>query len=57
MNDRLYELDLIYSPDDAMECGKGWYLQQAYGEWKTSQLFEAKEEAIKAKNENKLIFN
>jgi len=46
-------MKLIYSHDDAMKCGKGWYWQR-YKDWKTSQLFKTDTEAFQAKHQNKL---
>lgn len=46
-------MKLIYSPDDRAKHGKGYYWQE-YRNWRTSQLFKTKEEAMKAKEQNKI---
>jgi len=43
-------MNLIFSPDD-----NGYYFQR-FSDWKTSQLFKTEKEAIKARKENKLIW-
>ncbi|MCK4760286.1 MAG: hypothetical protein KAT69_09550 [Candidatus Aminicenantes bacterium] len=47
---------LIYSPDDEINYGKGWYWQERKN-WKTSQLFKTEKEAMKAMLEDKLKWN
>ncbi len=47
--------DVVYSPDDEAETGKGWYIHD-YETNKTSQLFATKNEAWDASLNNKLVF-
>jgi len=48
------EIDLIYSPDDAANSGKGYYLQR-YPSGETSQLFDTQAEAQRAFDNPKTI--
>lgn len=41
------DVELVYSPDDAAETGKGYYLQR-YPSGDTSQLFRTQQEARNA---------
>jgi hypothetical protein len=44
--------NLVYSPDDETEYGKGWYLQQfhmtEHGKTRVSELYESKTDALRA---------
>ena len=37
------EIGLVYSPDDG-----GWYWQETFGDWLVSRLFDTKEQAMNA---------
>ena len=41
------EVELVYSPDDAAETGKGYYLQR-YPGGATSPLYRTQQDAMKA---------
>ena len=41
------EIGLVYSPDD-----NGWYWQELFGDWKTSKVFETKQSALDADEED-----
>ena len=43
------DVELIYSPDDAERCGRGYYLQR-WPEQSTSPLYRTQGEATKAFN-------
>lgn len=43
---------LIYSPDD-----QGWYWERRYTDWKVSQLFNSKPDALLAKMKGMLEWN
>jgi|TARA_R110000737_G_scaffold203075_1_gene222213 hypothetical protein len=44
---------MIYSYDDNRDFGKGWYWQR-YKDWRTSQSFSTKKEALIANRNNTL---
>ena len=52
-------IELIYSPDDAENEGKGYYFQKwiGGGKTKTSQLFANEDEAQSALTQNKIKWN
>ena len=42
-----HPLQLVYSPDDEVKTGKGWYWQDLVT-WKTSQLYKYQSVAVNA---------
>lgn len=50
------QYDLIYSEDEATETGDGYYWQEAFDEWRTSQPFENYYSARQAFIDNTLDF-
>jgi hypothetical protein len=48
------DIDLVYSPDDDADCGKGYYLHRYKPSDETSQLFATREAALKALAANKV---
>jgi hypothetical protein len=48
------DMDLVYSPDDEADSGKGYYLHRYKPRDETSQLFESREKALKALAANKV---
>ena len=50
---KMKNIDLIYSPDDDDEVGRGWYFQRM-DDWATSQLFASSEEAEAAMANNEI---
>jgi len=51
----LKQMTLIYSPDDEEESGKGYYWER-FSDWKISQLYKTKHEAIQARHNHRLKF-
>jgi hypothetical protein len=51
---KLYQL--CFSPDDEDLSGKGWYLQEMFNRWRTSQLFKAPFAAVVELKFDKMIW-
>lgn len=49
-------VNAIFSPDDEAKTGKGWYLQERGGDWRTSQLFKTEQSAWDAWRDGKIVW-